>query len=360
MPTKFYCENECVKNHADELTSIGTNALIVTGRGSSRKNHSLDDVIEVLSTNNIQYTIFDGVEENPSVETVMKAREAGIKAGVDFVIGIGGGSPLDAAKAIALMIKNGDKEWDFLYDDIIAEALPVVAVPTTCGTGSEVTGVAVLTRHDKKTKISMKHKIFPELALIDGKYIMQAPKQIIINTAIDALAHLVESIINTKADYYSMLNAIGGISLWRSCREFMESSSAVLDKATALRLMEASTIAGISIAQTGTSIPHALSYMLTYEAGIPHGPAVGLFLARYLEGADPAKKNDILEAAGFKDINEFSEFLEKAVPLKVERGLLERSAQRVLENTAKLKNCPYDMDRMKLWWIAGIDQLQNG
>ncbi|MBQ5310920.1 MAG: iron-containing alcohol dehydrogenase, partial [Oscillospiraceae bacterium] len=124
MPTKVYAQTGCVTAHAKELT-LGRHALIVTGRHSSRINGSLDDVTAVLDANNIRYTIFDEVEENPSVETVMKARDAGIGAGADHVIGIGGGSPLDCAKAAALMIANPDKGWQFMYEDTKADALPM-------------------------------------------------------------------------------------------------------------------------------------------------------------------------------------------------------------------------------------------
>lgn len=357
MPTRLYCENDCVAVHAGELAGLGSHALIVTGNGSAKRNHSLADVTTALESKDIAYTVFEGVEENPSVETVMKAVGLGEAAGVDFVIGIGGGSPLDAAKAIALMLANRDKGWEFMYEDTGAEALPVVAVPTTCGTGSEVTGVAVLTRHDLKTKLSMKHKIFPKLALVDGKYIMSAPKNIIANTAVDALAHLIESAVNSNADYYSLVNSISGISLWRSCRMYiddMDEQAAGLDEAGALRLMEASAIAGISIAQTGTSIPHALSYMVTYEAGIPHGPAVGMFLSRYLECADEVRRRDILTAAGFTDTVELESFIKRVAYAGADRDLLERAVENVLSNKAKLKICPFELDEQKLRYIAGL------
>ena len=227
MPTKVYNELDCVTKHSAELAALGTKALIVTGRSSSKKNGSLDDVITALETHRISYAVFNEVEENPSVETVMKARDLGLSSGADFVIGIGGGSPLDAAKAIAVMLQNPDKDWQYLYESTSAKALPIAAIPTTCGTGSEVTGVAVLTRHDLKTKVSMTHRIFPTLALVDGKYILKTPHRIIVNTAIDALSHLIESVINTLADEYSDMVAFAGLNAWRACKPFIESEQAL-------------------------------------------------------------------------------------------------------------------------------------
>lgn len=144
MPVKVYCEHDCVKTHSDEWTSLGHKALIVTGR-SSAKNGALADVTDSLNAHQISYCIFDHTEENPSIEMVMQVRDMGIRENVDFVIGIGGGSPMDAAKAIALMIYHKDKDADYLYQQGDSTALPIVEVPTTCGTGSEVTPISVLT-----------------------------------------------------------------------------------------------------------------------------------------------------------------------------------------------------------------------
>ena len=116
MPTKVYSEENCVKNHSQNFREFGKRAMIVTGKHSSRINGSLQDVESVLQKEGISYIIFDDVEENPSIETVMRARQIGVEENVDFVIGIGGGSPLDAAKAIALMVANPDETEDVFYE----------------------------------------------------------------------------------------------------------------------------------------------------------------------------------------------------------------------------------------------------
>ena len=118
MPTKVYQEKKCVENHSRELAALGTSALIVTGKHSSRINGSLEDVKNALEREQIPYTVFDEVEENPSVETVKKAASLGLSAGADFVVGIGGGSPMDAAKAVALLIANPERDTDFLYQKV--------------------------------------------------------------------------------------------------------------------------------------------------------------------------------------------------------------------------------------------------
>ena len=189
----------------------------------------------------------------------------------------------------------------------------------------------------------MTHRIFPTLALVDGKYILNTPHRIIVNTAIDALSHLIESVINTLADEYSDMVAFAGLNAWRACKPFIESEQA-LTVDTAQKLMHASTLAGMSIAQVGTTIPHALSYMLTYQANIPHGIAVGIFQANYLSFAGESRKAAILQAAGFSSIDELKGFIRKLAPVSVDKTLLEKSAQAVLNNPQKLRLCPYPID----------------
>ena len=210
MPVRVYDEKDCVRSHGKELSSFGAHALIVTGRHSAKACGALDDVISVLAENGKTYSIFSEIEENPSVETVLKAAAFGKEEKADFVIGIGGGSPLDAAKAIAFLMYRENGSAADLYDaSLPADSLPVIAVPTTCGTGSEVTGVSVLTVHEKKTKQSIPHRIFPKLALVDGKYLCSAPHAMIVNTAVDAFAHMAESYLSVKADDYSKAAALG-------------------------------------------------------------------------------------------------------------------------------------------------------
>lgn len=353
IPTKVFSEKDCVFAHRRELASLGTHALIVTGRSSSRKNGSLSDTEKALGECSVGFTVFDGVEENPSVETVMKARDIGISSGADFVIGIGGGSPLDAAKAIAVMMKEPLAQRELLFDSSASPAhLPVAAIPTTCGTGSEVTGISVLTRHDLRTKMSMTHKVFPDLALCDGKYILTAPQRLIAATAVDALSHLIESYINSTATDYSRMIADAGLGKWRECRGYLN-GSIPLDYEGAVSLMTASTIGGMAIAHTGTTIPHGLSYTLTYEGGVPHGAAVGAFQKGYVQNACKGDREHILSLTGFADTDELGSFIAEISPVNVSAELLEKAADAVMKNTRKLASCPYEVNREVMSSIIG-------
>ena len=345
MPVSVFDEINCVKNHAKELASCGTKALIVTGRSSAVKCGALADVRRALEENGCACSVFSDVEENPSVETVVLAAEYGLSQKADFVIGIGGGSPMDAAKAIAFLMKQENPSASYLYDaGVPTDYLPVIAVPTTCGTGSEVTGVSVLTNHARKTKGSIPHRIYPSYAFIDGRYLYQAPHSVIVNTSVDALAHLMESYLSSNADDYSRYAALSGLDLWSRIRCVL-TGDVQPDAEDFARLMRSSTLAGIAIAQTGTSLPHALSYIVTYDTGLAHGPACGLFLPGFAAEASPEDQEKMLRAAGFWDVEGLTEFLDKVLQKPAIPGeTLARTFEAVTSAPAKMKSCIFHAD----------------
>ena len=355
MPTLVYSEENCVLSHSAELASLGCRALIVTGKSSARRCGAFADVTAALDKHGVSWVEFAEVEENPSVETIMRARQVGCKVKADFVIGIGGGSPMDAAKAIALMIRHHDRDWDYLYDKTAeTSTLPIAEIPTTAGTGSEVTAVSVLTRHDKHVKGSIPHKIFADLALIDGKYLSGMPAQILANTTMDALCHLYESYIHSAATDFSRMCAEAGIKVWARSKDIVlgkrEASSEDYQN-----MMNASCMAGMAIAHTATSMPHALSYRLTYSAHMAHGKACGYFLAGYLREADPVEVNYILSLAGFKTVEELEEYYvatcgRDEVPMEI----LEQSVEEVFANKGKCKLPPFPVYEAVIRRIAGI------
>ena len=355
IPVKIYCENNCVRAHAKDLAAFGKKALIVTGKKSAFKNGSIDDVEEALSMCGTEWSIFNEVEENPSVETIMKGRDAGLAAGADFVIGIGGGSPMDAAKAIALMIRHADQGADYLYDsNAPSDALPVVCIPTTCGTGSEVTAVSVLTRRSLHSKGSIPHKIFPALALLDGKYLTSAPRSVICDTSIDALCHMYESWLNTKATDLSRMCVDAGLRVWARSKKAIL-SGAPLSMENYNDMLLASMMAGMAIAHTATTLPHGMSYPVTVETGIPHGRACGYFLAGYLREADSRDVSYLLQTAGFADIDSLENYYQATCGRdEVPAHVLEQAVRSTLASPAKLALAPFAVTESALFRIAGL------
>ena len=347
IPTKIYQEEGCVRAHGQELAALGSRALIVTGKHSSRKNGSLQDAVSVLKEHNIPDLVFDDIEENPSVETVVKAKEAGLSFGADFLIGIGGGSPMDASKAIALWMKHPDQPAGFLYTKGDTDSLPVAAIPTTCGTGSEATPWAILTRHALKIKQGIARPVFPVLALCDPGYLAFAPHSVLVSTAIDAFAHCVESYLNTGATPYSRMLCLQGLRLWGKAKGVLSGERAPSPQDLSC-LMCASTMAGMAISHTSTSLPHGLSYYLTYDGSVPHGLAVGVFQVPYMAAAGAEKIAPLLDAAGFAGLDALSSFLTPLTKQEIPAATRQRAIQGMMGNEAKLKNCPYPVSEKVL------------
>ena len=348
MPTKVYHEPDAVKKHAGELCALGKKAFIITGKHSSKVNGSLADVEDTLKQKGRSYVVFDRVEENPSVETVAEAAEIGKKEGVDFVIGIGGGSPMDAAKAIALLIANPGETAECLYEPKQLKVLPLAEVPTTAGTGSETTPCSVLTYHKKHTKMSISYRIFADLALVDEKYLAFASHKVLVSTAVDALAHLLESYMCSYADSFNEMLSERGMSIWAKSKHALVSGTVSPEEYQ--YLMEASTIAGMAISHTGTSLPHGMSYYLTYEKGVPHGVAVGLFQYAYMEAyEDKEKVKRAMDLLGFRDIDEFRSFLTGLIgSFSISEAELNRYIEGMMSNPARLAFFPYEMTTEKM------------
>jgi len=352
MPVKIYSENNCVMNHSRELAALGQKALIITGKHSSRVNGSLDDVTNALDRENVSWVIYDAIEENPSTDTVMKARDFGIAHHVDFVIGLGGGSPMDASKAIALMIANPDKDASVLYENTVLPHLPVAAVPTTAGTGSEVTPWSILTVHSQRTKKSISHRIFPELALMDGKYLKFMGRKTLVSTAVDTLAHLTESYLVRNADDYSRIFSEKGLKLWGKFKNhLLEDQMTDEDYGT---MFEACTMGGMAIAHTGTGFPHALSYALTYETGESHGAACGYTLGGFVRYySDEKLRKEVLDAFGAESVDDFCGYLEKLLQRpELPEGFWEKNVRAVLQEPKRLASYPFAIDEatmLKYW-----------
>lgn len=351
MPVVVYSEDDAVLNHGKELAALGSRALILTGRFSAKNCGALDDTIKVLDGYGITYHIFNRVEENPSTHTVVQAAEEGRNEKADFVIGIGGGSPLDAAKAAAFLMCCGEIKEELLYQCGNDRHLPLALIPTTCGTGSEVTAVSVLTVPELKTKKSISHRIFGDIALVDGKYLKRMPVQILRNTALDALTHMIESRINTGADDFSRMYSDSGMRIWSRNMKYLESGTT--EKKVLAELMNASTMGGMAIAQDGTGIPHGLSYSLTYKLQIPHGKAVGYFTAGYLAAADESDRRTVLDILGFSSVEQFQEYyLRMYGKTDVPHEILEQAVDELWKNKKKLSTAPFDVDKDKLEEIA--------
>lgn len=281
MPTKVYFGAGCIKQNSRELAAFGRKAMIVTGGRSARESGALSDICNALKEQNIEYSVFDKVENNPSTDTVKAGSIEAKKVGTDFVIGIGGGSPLDAAKAVAVLAVNDMEPTELFTNTFKNKPLPVIAIPTTAGTGSEVTPYSILTRGDLQTKVSFGNAdTFPAIAFLDPRYTESQPPEVTINTAVDALSHCIEGYLGKRRTPPSDILAQEGISIFGHCLGSLKRGKISYEDRENLLYM--SMLGGMVISHTGTTIVHGAGYNLTYFKGIPHGKANGYLMTEYL------------------------------------------------------------------------------
>ncbi|AHM58151.1 NADPH-dependent butanol dehydrogenase Adh (plasmid) [Peptoclostridium acidaminophilum DSM 3953] len=341
MPTKIVFGKGAVRNAAAIFKETGRKAIIVTGRQSSKKNGSLSDVVSALGEAGVGHILFDEVDENPGVKTVQKAAEMAREAGADFVIGIGGGSPMDFAKGVAVLLENIECTYMDLIEGSPLGATPVIAVATTSGTGSEVTHYAIFTDYEENTKKNYVHRIFPRYALCDPSYTQFLSAEVTVNTAVDALSHLVEGYMANAANPISDMLARSGFEIFKKCKQaLLKGEFGYEDREN---LMLCSTVAGMVISQAGTSLPHGMGYPLTYFKGIAHGRANGLVMREYLEFcSDTSKLKGMLKLLEMSSLSELGEFLDKLLGLEksVSADEIAKYSSDMIRNVAKLKNHP--------------------
>jgi alcohol dehydrogenase class IV len=259
--------------------------------------------------------VFAEVEPNPCFETVDRGAELAREFGANLIVGLGGGSPMDAAKGVAALSTNPDLSTAEL---VCAEALdnpplPVVCIPTTSGTGSEVTPFAVFSDHKNKAKVGCSfHEFFPELAIVDPQMTYSMPERVVIDTGLDVLTHALEAFLSTVASPMSDVFALEAI---RYALEFLPAAKAK-DHEAMDAMAFASTLAGAAITHGGTILPHVMGYPLTVFHDIPHGRAsmlVGLPFLEWLKHSSPENpKVQMLEhlLGGFSALRSLLESLD--------------------------------------------------
>lgn len=289
MPVKTVFGFDAISRAKGE-TALGSHAFIVTGKNSARASGALDDVICALEELGIKYTVFDKIKENPMLSVCFRGGAIAREVGADFIIGIGGGSPLDAAKAVAAFAVNPHVAAEDIFTAEISNILPMVLIPTTAGTGSEVNNYSVLTVDSTNVKKTFKHeKTYAKIAILDPKYTCSLGKAYTVSTALDAFCHCLESYLSPKLTDISMMFALyGAKKIWHALLaikgrpDFLNTCDDA-QKAMRSELLAASCAGGIAINKTGTGFPHPLGYSLTLYENIPHGRACAVFTGEYIK-----------------------------------------------------------------------------
>ena len=220
---------------------------------------------EILEKKGIEYEVFSEIELNPSLNSIRKALERVIEFSPEKIIALGGGSTLDSAKAVSYFMEKSGKE------------IPVIAIPTTCGTGSEVTSYAVITDTDNNVKIPIKDdKMIPEIAILDPEFTKTLPKSVVADGGIDALTHAIEAYTSKGADLYTQIYSLYAIkTIFKNLLKMYENIS---DREARVEMGKASCIAGFSFEKAGLGINHSIAHNIGGKFHKAHGRSNGVVL----------------------------------------------------------------------------------
>lgn len=265
------------------LKKMGNKAFIVTGRHVA-VSYMMKQLTALLDENGIGCVIFDGITGEPTDTMIEKGVEMLKSSGCDFIIGIGGGSPLDSAKAIAAMAVNEGSIADYNGKEITGEILPLAAIPTTAGTGSEATKFTVITDSEKGIKMLLKGDVLvPKLAIVDSSFTVGAPKSVTSATGLDALTHAVEAYTSRKA--FSMTDTLA-VSAVKRIMKYLPIAYREPDNSLAREQMSIAALeAGICINNSSVTIVHGMSRPIGALFHVPHGMSNAMLLKECLSFA---------------------------------------------------------------------------
>lgn len=254
-----------------KAAALGKRALIVTGGSSTKRSGLLSKTEELLRENGVSCVLFDKVTPNPLTTTVYEGAALANAEGCDLVIALGGGSSIDAAKGIAFHAVNGGDINEYIFGRAFSDkALPVIAVPTTCGTGSEGNGFAVMTNPETMDKKSLRcNAIVPACSIIDPLLMTTMPKSTLASVGFDALCHCMEAFLSSSVQPLTSMQALEGIRLSARSLVSVYEDPSNLDGWDELSL--ASTLGGMVIGVSGVTAPHGMEHPASGLRDIVHG-----------------------------------------------------------------------------------------
>ncbi|MBM3309982.1 MAG: iron-containing alcohol dehydrogenase [Candidatus Aminicenantes bacterium] len=279
----------------ESVARFGRRCLVVTVQEFPEFAPLLRRVKESLSARGVAFAHFDGVVPNPTTGVVSAGARAAMDFEADVVLGVGGGSSLDTAKAVAVEARHPGTSWDYLFfrdRQPTEQTLPIIAVTTTSGTGSHVTQVAVVTNPAEKMKSALYHpRLFPRVSLVDPELVLTAPPRVTAATGFDVFAHAFESFINPGGSAYTDLLALDALKIVSRSLPAAVRDGADLDARTAMAW--ADTLAGLAIANAGVTLPHGIGMAMGgLYPHVAHGEALACVypaILRFSWDAAPAK-----------------------------------------------------------------------
>lgn len=263
----------------------GKKALIVTGKSSAKKSGIYDKVNESLKKVGIDTVLFDKVTPNPLTTTAEEGAKFANENGCDVVVGIGGGSIMDCAKAIAFLSVNKGDINDYIFNKIQSDkALPLVLIPTTCGTGSEGNGFAVLTNPENGDKKSLRcNAIVAKVSIVDPECMMTMPKKVLASVGFDALCHNIEAYTSKISQPFTDALSLYAISLIAD--NLVDVYNGSEEKEAWEKITLASTIGGMVINTAGVTLAHGMEHPASGLKNIVHGQGLAALTPTIIEAS---------------------------------------------------------------------------
>lgn len=262
--------------------SGGKKAFIISGPHLNKMG-IVQSCVDALKAKGIESSVFTETEGNPSVETVDKASDAYKESGADFIVALGGGSPMDVAKAVGVVARYGGSITEYEgADKVPGDIIPLIAVPTTAGTGSEVTAFSVITDHSRNYKLTVfSYKLIPSYAILDAELLTTAPVSVAAACGIDAMVHALEAYISTAASPFSDAMAEKALELiGANIRCYVANRG---DIEAAENMLVGSLFAGIAFSWARLGDVHAMSHPVSAYFNVPHGVANAILLPTIIE-----------------------------------------------------------------------------
>ncbi len=304
LPTKIHFGAGKINDIGESLKPVGKKPLIVTGKSSMRKSGILDKITNLLKKAGIEPTVFEGIEPNPRHSTCDKAAHLARERGCDFIIGLGGGSAMDAAKGIAITARTGYSVWDYVYTGPekpqrkIEEALPIVCIPTVAATGSEADAGGIISNWETHEKTGIwGPALFPRISIVDPELTITCPPDYTADGGVDIITHVLESYFTSISEAY--LQDRFTESIVRTVMTYLPRAikdGADIEARTHLSWSSTIALSGLINSGRGGSFPlHAMEHVVSGHYDISHGRGLALLLPALMDYTAPARPQKYIE-----------------------------------------------------------------
>jgi len=286
------------------LKPVGKHALIVTGKSSMKKSGVLDNIVGLLKKAKIDSVVFEGIEPNPRHTTCDKAAGIARESGCDFILGLGGGSVMDASKGIAITAKTGHSVWDYVYagpdkpQRLIREALPIVCVPTVAATGSEADAGGIISNWETHEKTGIWGPVlFPTVSVVDPELTVSCPPDYTADGGVDIISHVIEGYFTSSTEAYVQDRIAEGII--RTVMKYLPRAvkdGGDIEARSHLSWSSTLALSGFVNSGRGGGYPlHALEHVVSAHYDISHGRGLALLLPALMDYTMKARPQKYIE-----------------------------------------------------------------